>query len=366
LRDARRAVRLAAARPDLLVMAELSLGRALLRTWREEAQTAFERAARAGRAGSGLVHAAVLGQALARGEDTTSEVVRASLRGLEAWGDRRLLSYAFVEVRAFVGCSAWTSARTEGTTSSAGSGGTTRGTPPRVRPAADAPADARVVVDAALALDGEGAWPERWAAAMHAVRPALGWWRAAIVGPESWELSGDRSAPGRLSEHDVAQVFARTAEPCAVDLRAETSLCEHPTRVLHGLARALVAPVGDGSVLYLDRRAEEGPFGPADVELLRQVARLVAVRPPERVATADEAPGRFPEIVGRCAALDRLFAEMARVAHSEVPVHVFGETGTGKEKVARALHARSPRARGPFVAFNASSISDELFEAELF
>src|SRR5262249_10950564 len=137
-------------------------------------------------------------------------------------------------------------------------------------------------------------------------------------------------------------------------------------RVLHGLAHAVVAPAGDGSVLYLDRREDDGPFGPAELELLRQVGRLVAARPPEPVAMADEGPGRFPEIVGRCAALDPLFAEMARVAHSEVPVHVYGETGTGKEKVARALHARSPRARGPFVAINASSISDELFEAELF
>src|SRR5262249_53609588 len=172
--------------------------------------------------------------------------------------------------------------------------------------AADTLADARVVVDAALALEGEGAWPERWAAAMCAVRPALAWSRAAIVGPESWELGGDKTAPARLSEHDVAHVFARTAEPCAVDLRAEASLREHPTRVLHRLAHALVAPVGDGSVLYLDRGAEDGLFGPADVELLRQIARLVAVRPPERVATTDEGPGRFPEIVGRCPALDRL------------------------------------------------------------
>ena len=47
-------------------------------------------------------------------------------------------------------------------------------------------------------------------------------------------------------------------------------------------------------------------------------------------------------------------------------MHVFGETGTGKECVARALHAASPRGRAPFVALNASSLSDELFEAEMF
>jgi DNA-binding NtrC family response regulator len=61
-----------------------------------------------------------------------------------------------------------------------------------------------------------------------------------------------------------------------------------------------------------------------------------------------------------------LFAEMEKLAASDVVVHVFGETGTGKECVARALHAASPRARAPFVALNASSLSDELFESEMF
>jgi DNA-binding NtrC family response regulator len=71
----------------------------------------------------------------------------------------------------------------------------------------------------------------------------------------------------------------------------------------------------------------------------------------------------FPGIVGRSPAMVELFGAMARVAASDVAVHVFGETGTGKELVARGLHAASPRRAGPFVALNASSLSDELFEA---
>jgi DNA-binding NtrC family response regulator len=61
-----------------------------------------------------------------------------------------------------------------------------------------------------------------------------------------------------------------------------------------------------------------------------------------------------------------LFDALRRVAPSDIPVHVFGETGTGKEKVARALHELSPRRARPFVALNASSLSDELLEAEMF
>jgi DNA-binding NtrC family response regulator len=74
----------------------------------------------------------------------------------------------------------------------------------------------------------------------------------------------------------------------------------------------------------------------------------------------------FPGIVGESPAMRELFAGMAKVATSDVPVHLFGETGTGKERVARAIHVASPRATRPFVALNASSVSDELFESEMF
>jgi DNA-binding NtrC family response regulator len=63
----------------------------------------------------------------------------------------------------------------------------------------------------------------------------------------------------------------------------------------------------------------------------------------------------------------RLLCEtIARAARFDMTVHVCGETGTGKERVAHALHQRSARASRPFVAVNASSLSDELFESEMF
>jgi DNA-binding NtrC family response regulator len=57
---------------------------------------------------------------------------------------------------------------------------------------------------------------------------------------------------------------------------------------------------------------------------------------------------------------------MARLAGCELTVYIHGETGAGKEIVARALHRRSRRGRGPFVAVNLAAFSDELFDAELF
>jgi two-component system nitrogen regulation response regulator NtrX len=71
-------------------------------------------------------------------------------------------------------------------------------------------------------------------------------------------------------------------------------------------------------------------------------------------------------MVGESAALQSLRAEIAQVAPSSGRALIFGENGTGKELVARALHAQSRRARGPFVEVNCAAIPEELIESELF
>jgi DNA-binding NtrC family response regulator len=72
------------------------------------------------------------------------------------------------------------------------------------------------------------------------------------------------------------------------------------------------------------------------------------------------------EIVHQGAAMARVMAQVDRVASSEARVCIFGETGTGKELVARALHERSARRAGPFVTLNCAAIPGELIESELF
>ncbi len=72
------------------------------------------------------------------------------------------------------------------------------------------------------------------------------------------------------------------------------------------------------------------------------------------------------EIVWRGEAMRRVMAQVERVAASETRVCILGETGTGKELVARTLHERSPRSAGPFITLNCAAVPAELIETELF
>ena len=72
------------------------------------------------------------------------------------------------------------------------------------------------------------------------------------------------------------------------------------------------------------------------------------------------------EIVWKSAAMERVMQQIERVAPGETRVAILGETGTGKELVARTLHERSPRRGGPFITLNCAAVPAELIESELF
>src|SRR6201991_2027723 len=74
----------------------------------------------------------------------------------------------------------------------------------------------------------------------------------------------------------------------------------------------------------------------------------------------------FEEIVGSSPALQPVLARVAKVARSDSTVLITGETGTGKELVARAIHRRSPRGSRPFVSVNCAAVPRELIASELF
>ena len=101
-------------------------------------------------------------------------------------------------------------------------------------------------------------------------------------------------------------------------------------------------------------------------ELLAQAADRARGASNASVApTAADFPGRFG-MIGKSPAMESLFSLIERVSASHVPVLVHGETGSGKELVARALHAGSPRANKTFLAENCAAIAASLLESELF
>jgi diguanylate cyclase (GGDEF)-like protein len=74
----------------------------------------------------------------------------------------------------------------------------------------------------------------------------------------------------------------------------------------------------------------------------------------------------YDKIVGKSEAMQKVFKLLDRITDTDVPVLIQGETGTGKELVARALHVNGPRKAGPFVSVNCSAITETLMESELF
>jgi formate hydrogenlyase transcriptional activator len=88
--------------------------------------------------------------------------------------------------------------------------------------------------------------------------------------------------------------------------------------------------------------------------------------PRGRLSEDGPSVGRFSQIIGNSAALDIVLAEVEQVAPTDSTVLILGETGTGKELIARAVHNMSSRCGRPFVKLNCSAIPFDLLESELF
>jgi len=82
--------------------------------------------------------------------------------------------------------------------------------------------------------------------------------------------------------------------------------------------------------------------------------------------TGEPLPGAANQMIGDSTAMQEVFRTIGRLSRSTISVLLTGETGTGKEVVAHALHQHSPRSKGPFVAINTAAIPTELLESELF
>ena len=140
----------------------------------------------------------------------------------------------------------------------------------------------------------------------------------------------------------------------------------------------MILVTGFGSLEAAVEAAREGAWDfiskPFKVEEVVATARRAMECADRSAAETDEQPERAvlsaqleeTGLLGRSPSMIELYKEIARVAPSRSTVLVMGQSGTGKELVARALHKHSPRAERPFVAVNCGALTESLLEAELF
>ena len=180
----------------------------------------------------------------------------------------------------------------------------------------------------------------------------------------------------------------KTGEPFVGMIRDLVNMAPDSPPLAEGLKTGCVLPLASRGrmhgVLLLGRR-DENTFSRDDVKFLMQVASQVAIAvenalaykkiaelkeklTQEKLYLEDEIRTElnFEEIVGKSAVLRRILQQVATVAPTDSTVLIYGETGTGKELVARAIHNLSSRQSNSFVKLNCAAIPTGLLESELF
>jgi transcriptional regulator with GAF, ATPase, and Fis domain len=130
-------------------------------------------------------------------------------------------------------------------------------------------------------------------------------------------------------------------------------------------------------VIYVGNDSVGGLFEPAHLEVLTIFASqaslilrnaiLVSELKLDNRLLADRLEAmRFGDLIGSAPAMQEIYRKVQKVASTDISVLITGETGTGKELIAREVHRRSGRAKGPFVTINCGAIPENLLESELF
>jgi formate hydrogenlyase transcriptional activator len=209
----------------------------------------------------------------------------------------------------------------------------------------------------------------------------------ALDFPDS-SLSAGQDVPSSLNGSVSGRVF-RTGKPWVGDIeQLQRSGLDHRIASAAGVETLCMLPLLRGNrvlgVLCLVR-TERNAFTESDLEFLSQIAGQVAIAidnafayrqitelkdklNQEKLYFEDELRSEmnFQEIIGNSTVLHRVLKQVEAVAPTGSTVLIYGETGTGKELIARAVHNLSQRQSNPFVKLNCAAIPTGLLESELF
>jgi len=165
----------------------------------------------------------------------------------------------------------------------------------------------------------------------------------------------DVKMPGMDGERLLAELCARPGSPPVVMVTGHGDVAMAVRCLKAGAFDFVEKPFEDDVlVAHVQRAAEQSALRGEAGELRRQLSLLAPCE--------DGCHG----MIGRSRVMQEVYAQVETAARSTVPVAIVGETGSGKELVARAIHALSARAGGPFVPVNAGALPEGMLESELF
>ncbi len=186
---------------------------------------------------------------------------------------------------------------------------------------------------------------------------------------------------GAISDSIVRKVI-ETGRPVIVsdalsDSQFKTSESVLALRLSSVMCAPLVSQGHVQGVLYVGNDRVKGLFDRNQLDvlsifaaqastILQNAMLLNALLADKAKLTNELKDKRFGEIIGACPSMLEVFRKLQKVATTDISVLITGETGTGKELIAREIHRRSNRVNGPFIVINCGAIPENLIESELF
>jgi DNA-binding NtrC family response regulator len=208
-------------------------------------------------------------------------------------------------------------------------------------------------------------------ALMHVIGATRGF--MGIVEPDGWRFlqarnieHGDLKDPESQISTRIIEETLKTGLVVVADARGTVPSQSVTTLQLKSVACFALDLSGDTGFIYVDNPTRTGLFDRASVDAIRAWLPLLQNQLIRAIESSNREEPSIPGVLTRSDSLNQSLVELNRAAGFDVPVLLWGETGTGKSFIARKLHEASPRQSHPFVHVNCAALPSELAESELF